>query len=189
MQCFGRNQDGQIGNGTSGSTEINPQVAIGVTGARALFAGDDHTCAILVDGTMQCWGDNENGELGAGAALYADKALRCVGMADAYQGGGGREHSCVATGGGTVLCWGANTGCQVGIGQPCGVGVGIVKVPTQVANIDDARWVATGEVFSCAAHRVRGAVCWGQNDRGQLGGGDMNDYGDRPGVATEVLGL
>jgi alpha-tubulin suppressor-like RCC1 family protein len=189
MQCWGRNQDGQIGNGLSGSTEIDPQVAIGVSHARAAFAGDDHTCALLVDGTMQCWGDNENGELGAGAALYSDKALKVVGMTDAYQGGGGREHSCVASSTGNVFCWGANTGCALGFGQPCGVGAGIAKVPTQVAGLNDARWVATGEVFSCAAHREHGAMCWGQNDRGQLGSGTMNDFGEKPGLPTEVQGL
>ncbi len=189
VRCWGRNQDGQIGNATSGAVEIDPEIAIGVASARALFGGDDHTCALLLDGSMQCWGDDENGELGAGSALFSDKALRVQGMTDAYQGGGGREHSCVATRAGDVFCWGANTGCQLGIGVNCGPQSTIAKVPTQVGAIHDARWVAAGEVFTCAAHKERGAMCWGQNDRGQLGSGKMNDYGDKPGTPSEVLGL
>ncbi len=185
VQCWGRNQDGQIGNATSGSNEIDPAVAVGVTDARALFGGDDHTCAILGNGSMQCWGDNENGELGAGSAFINNKAVPVIGMSGAYQGGAGREHTCVATAKGDAFCWGSNIEFEVGIG-PSSV---IAKIPVHVLDLVDARWIAAGEAFSCAAHKKQGAQCWGKNDRGQLGGGTINEYGDSPGHPTEVKGL
>jgi alpha-tubulin suppressor-like RCC1 family protein len=185
VQCWGRNQDGQIGNSTAGADERDPAVAVGVHDVRALFAGDDHTCALLLDGSMQCWGDNENGELGSGNAVFSNRAVPVSNMNDAYQGGGGREHSCVATNGGGVYCWGQNLASELGIGPPSYIS----KIPLRVVNLDDARWVAAGQAFSCAAHKEKGAMCWGTNDRGQLGSGTMNDFGDKPGYPNEVTGL
>ncbi len=189
VRCWGRNNDGQIGNATSGGAEITPVAAVGVQNALTVFAGDDHTCIVLLNGSMQCWGDNENGELGSGVAQFANKALPVVGISDGYQGGGGREHTCVAAQSGGVYCWGANTSCQVGnTGVLCGQGGGIATVASRVG-VDDARWVATGETFSCAAHKAKGAMCWGSNDRGQLGQGVMDDLGPKPGIPSEVQGL
>src|SRR5205814_142039 len=69
-QCWGYNSNGQLGHG-SNINAANPAVASGlssVTNAVAISAGGFHSCAVLANGTVKCWGDNGNGQLGNGTA-------------------------------------------------------------------------------------------------------------------------
>ena len=71
VKCWGQNDQGQLGNGSSGSSanQSKPVQAIGLTnGVVGLAAGDDHTCALLASGQVMCWGSNYKGQLGNGAA-------------------------------------------------------------------------------------------------------------------------
>jgi len=71
VQCWGYNYYGELGNGTStNSPPYGSYVPVGVvslTGVTAITAGQDHTCALLSGGTVQCWGRNLHGELGNGS--------------------------------------------------------------------------------------------------------------------------
>ena len=64
VRCWGKNHDGQIGDGTTVDRQL--PVAIGLTEARLVSAGGLHTCAVLRDGSAKCWGINVDGELGDG---------------------------------------------------------------------------------------------------------------------------
>src|SRR5438876_262301 len=72
VQCWGRNVDGQLGDGTTANPSTGPpgsSVPVAVSGIRsadAITAGAYHTCALLADGTVQCWGRNHQGQLGDG---------------------------------------------------------------------------------------------------------------------------
>jgi alpha-tubulin suppressor-like RCC1 family protein len=69
VQCWGFNDDGQFGNGTTTDSFV-PVNAIGLQGAwKAIAAGEMHTCALAESGTVMCWGNNEWGQLGDGTTI------------------------------------------------------------------------------------------------------------------------
>ena len=183
VKCWGYNNDGQLGNNNSGGREILPVDVIGVTDAVSLACGDDHSCAIMKDGTMKCWGDGGSGELGQGRPQLSEIPVSVVGMTDARQVGAGKEHTCVVTNAHTVSCFGSGLAGQLGIGtmpffQP---------IPTNV-QVTDGRSIATGDDFSCVAHSNHGVTCWGGNSYGQLGTGTISDGGVTP-LPVDVVGL
>ena len=69
MQCWGDNNVGQLGNGTT----VNSTTPAGIVLSNAMLvvAGTYHSCAVLLGGTVQCWGDNSSGELGDGTTTNA----------------------------------------------------------------------------------------------------------------------
>ena len=65
VQCFGENDDGELGAGTMGTDELAPVAVTGVASALRVDVGTDHSCVTLVDRSVQCWGANRAGQLGA----------------------------------------------------------------------------------------------------------------------------
>mgnify|MGYP003335609904 CR=1 FL=1 len=101
LLCWGRNQYGQLGDGTT-INRPNPTDVTGMlSGVTAVVAGDNHTCAIKA-GTATCWGANNAGQLGAGSFTASVVAA-------------GGDNTC-AINSGALTCWGANGGGQLGNG-------------------------------------------------------------------------
>jgi alpha-tubulin suppressor-like RCC1 family protein len=80
------------------------------------MAGPSHACAIRTDGTVWCWGSNEEGQLGQGCSELFDKPVRVPNVTGAVDGGVGNAHTCVVRKDGTVWCWGTNESGELGIG-------------------------------------------------------------------------
>jgi alpha-tubulin suppressor-like RCC1 family protein len=67
VKCFGRNAEGQLGIGFTSATSASPVDVSGLTsGAAKVFCGETHTCALLTNGSVKCWGANGGGKLGDG---------------------------------------------------------------------------------------------------------------------------
>ncbi|MBE2187257.1 MAG: RCC1 repeat-containing protein, partial [Rhodothermales bacterium] len=116
VQCWGRNGNGQLGNGTT-TDSATPVDATGLTsGVTSVATGLYHTCATTAGG-VKCWGSNTNGQLGNGSA--AD-AVTPVDVTDLGSGvvtvSAGSGHTCAVTASGGVQCWGANAYGQLGNG-------------------------------------------------------------------------
>ncbi|WP_416208860.1 RCC1 domain-containing protein [Chloroflexus sp.] len=77
-RCWGNNDNGQLGNGTT-TDRLTPVAVSGLTGAIAIAAGLEHTCALLNDGTARCWGDNFSSQLGDGTAGYSPTPVQVAG--------------------------------------------------------------------------------------------------------------
>jgi len=113
-QCWGRNQDGQLGNGNNTTDSGTPQPVTGLTGVVALAAGGYHTCALLNDASVRCWGRNDRGQVGDGTTISRSTPVVVSGMTSAVQISGGLYHMCALVADGTLQCWGQNDSGQIG---------------------------------------------------------------------------
>jgi len=128
VRCWGRNVRGQVGDGTSNSPVTQPHIVSGLNSAVTLSLGSYHSCALLQDATVQCWGDSDHGQIGAQGLAFSPVPVTVSGIANAVRVGTGFQHSCAVLSDGTVRCWGNNAFGQLqrnddGFGQP-GAGAG-----------------------------------------------------------------
>lgn len=168
VRCWGNNADGRVGDGTFESRQ--QPVPVGVSSAVDVALGHRHSCALAADGKVSCWGDDANGALGHGepedAGSQAREGVQRVsGLDDAIDVASGDAFSCVARRSGAVACWGRNDLGQLGDGskEPSR------PFPGPVPNLDDGIAVAAGAAQACAVRKTGAVVCWGINDKGQLG--------------------
>ncbi|NIL42572.1 cell wall anchor protein [Salinispora arenicola] len=174
--AWGRNIEGQLGNGstTSSSTPVAVSLPTG-TRAVAVAAGADHSLALTSAGTILAWGDNSFGQLGDGSttdrstpvavSLPAGTTLAAIAA--------GRDHNLVLTSTGpTLLTWGKNTRGQLGDGTTTGRDTPVaVTLPPGVTVTS----VAGGRDHSLVLTSDDTALAWGGNSFGQLGNGTTTD--------------
>lgn len=121
IECWGGNTYGQLGDGTT-ATETVPSSPVGdIMNAIAISAGENHTCALLSDHTVECWGDNQYDQLGLGYAGPAYNALPMPvsGLSGVTQISAGGYHTCALipnASTGTIKCWGHNAAGELGNG-------------------------------------------------------------------------
>src|SRR6266403_80024 len=159
-------------------TPANPTMSVGQTqqftasgtvAPTALAAGGLHTCMRLPDGTVQCWGQNNFGQLGNGDGSLTSSSVPVPvrDLTTATRVVTGDSHTCALLGGGTVQCWGQNYEGQLGNGI---VG-GVSTFPVLVAGLANVSAVSGGYRHTCALLRDGTVQCWGRNVEGQLGDG------------------
>lgn len=149
------------GNGLPSATAID------------LAVGRLHSCALVDDGSVRCWGYADHGQLGNGAPLD-DAAFRVpvevVGLSGVTAISSRFDHTCALAADGGVLCWGANGNGQLGDGTTADS-----ALPVAVAGLAGIVAIDTGVDHSCAIDDAGGVWCWGKNDYGQLGDGTIDD--------------
>ena len=139
VMCWGADDDGQIGSsGYGGST---PAQVVGVGGQGTLAnvtqvaAGGSHTCAVISDGTIACWGFNASGQLGNGSSVIRPWTTVLVsGISTATQVSAGQDDTCEVTSLGTIWCWGSNL-YDVGAGLLGAGELGYSSTPVAVVGI------------------------------------------------------
>lgn len=166
LSCWGRNFNGELGNGTTTDSNI-PVVVIG-SNVVAVSAGEYHTCALLASGGVKCWGDNSAGQLGTGVINSSATPVDVVGLdAGVHTIAAGGGHSCAATSGAGVLCWGDNDGGELGNSTTEGS-----RLPVAVTGLSEPIIsLVLGYEHSCAVTDAGIVKCWGANGLGQLGNG------------------
>ncbi len=169
ISCWGRNEWGQLGDGTR-AERLRPTAVTGIADAVAISAGATAACArrASAPGQVSCWGASDRA-LG-GRRLPVDSAVpsKVPGIEDAVQIAVGGYHVCVLRRSGALLCFGDNSTGQLGHG-----GEGSSLDPVPVAEIQGVTSIAAGMSWSCARHEA-GLSCWGDNARGKLGDGSSN---------------
>jgi alpha-tubulin suppressor-like RCC1 family protein len=190
VRCWGQNKDGQLGYGhtkTIGDDEVPASVGDVDVGGHVmqLAAGARHTCALLDNGKVRCWGTNVVGQLGYGNSkdIGDDEAPASAGDVDVggkvIQLAAGSGHTCALLDTGKVRCWGYNSEGQLGYANTNSVGT--TNKPSQVGDVDVGGKViqlAAGSLHTCALLDSGKVRCWGKNDVGQLGYGHSNTIGD-----------
>ena len=183
VQCWGASAAGQLGTVTTEICIINapcsttPVEVEGLTGTVAhLAAGDSHTCAILDDASITCWGANGFGQLGDGTQAGRATPAAVPGLGGVIALSLGNTHSCALVEGGAVKCWGDNRLGELGADTQefCGPQSDLPcsTTPLDVAGLNTpAVAIEAGDGFTCVLTEAGGVKCWGRGERGQLGDG------------------
>lgn len=169
VSCWGHSAKGQLGYGdTEFRRAPTPTMSLGTSrSAIALSLGTYHTCALLDDGGVKCWGDNEYGQLGDGTEIDSYSPSSSV-LANVMRISSSGKHSCAILNDGSVSCWGINNG-QFGDGSTVDS-----NIPVTAEVFVDGRKaveISTGGSHTCVILDDNSISCWGRNDTGQLGDG------------------
>ena len=177
--CWGKNGNGQLGNGTTRDDSLPVLVLPGQNagGTWDALSVDYGTVCGLRLATAYCWGYGSDGQLGNGTT--ADDSQPAIVLPGANSVGTwravdpGTGHTCGIATDGTGYCWGSNGAGQLGNGSR---GSTDDSLPVAIVS-GPATWkaIAAGEAFSCGIGSDDALYCWGQNNVGQLGNGTTDD--------------
>jgi alpha-tubulin suppressor-like RCC1 family protein len=116
VRCWGDNASGQLGDGTTSARPAPVEVKGLPASAFGLALGSLHTCAILTDATVACWGDNARGQLGDGTTTSRPSPALVAGLQGVRAITARGDHTCAHLESGAVRCWGANDAGQIDSG-------------------------------------------------------------------------
>ena len=175
VECWGDNAYGQLGDGTP-YNDSAPQQVTGLSGGvTAIATGDQHACAILHGGSVECWGDDYYGQLGnntSGPGAFSSVPVSVTGLSAGVTAiTGGDSHTCAITSTGGAYCWGYNAEGQLGNGITTNA-----SVPVPVSGLSSGvSSISAGYDHTCALSSAGAAECWGDNTYGELGDGTTTD--------------
>ena len=183
LKCWGSNNFGQLGRGTTFDYSLIPTDVSGLTsGVAAVSSGTYYTCAVTTGGAAKCWGANGYGQLGNGSVTQSSLPLDASGLTSgAAAVSTGYVHACALTTAGALKCWGAN-----GVGQLGNAATANSSTPAGVNQLaSGVAAVSTSWDHTCAVTTAGGLKCWGYNGTGQLGIGTNTDRA----VPVDVTGM
>jgi alpha-tubulin suppressor-like RCC1 family protein len=185
VKCVGSNAFGQLGIGCTTSNLTSPGDAVmNLSGVARVVAGGSHTCALLSDATVRCWGDDRSGQTGASQLLIPNNKycqatpIRVITGITVLSLGG--NHTCAHAS--DTRCWGSGASGQLGIGV---VGTDYPAPTTGPALINTVQLVS-GTAHTCARLSSAGVSCWGANTFGELGSGSNTSSANAVGI-TQAL--
>jgi alpha-tubulin suppressor-like RCC1 family protein len=174
--CWGTNDQGELGNGTT-TAQLEPVRVSGLEDVVQIAAGERFTCARTLDDAAYCWGHNATGQLGDGTRASRDRPVRVRGLPPVADIAAGRQHACARTHDGRAFCWGDNThrqlGCSAYSDPSCTDPAHNERHPVRVPEVSRVSQLALGDAHSCARRFDDTVTCWGDraNSAGQVGYG------------------
>jgi hypothetical protein len=181
VMAWGYDYWGQTGSGagTEGGCECvdHPVAVPGVSGAVGVSAGENHSMALLFNGTVVTWGENSYGQLGRGSTTTSPPKCICLppavvgGLAGVRSVSAGGFTSMALLGDGSGRAWGENFYGQTGSGETTKGGCQCIPTPTAISGLTAAQDIAAGFYHGLALGSNGGGVGWGSNDFGQVGDG------------------
>jgi len=204
MVCWGTNSHGQLGQGSvstignraAATVAATPTIDMG-TGRSviAMSAGDLHTCALLDNATVKCWGASANGRIGSGNTFDIGDEPNEVGNAliaiDFGEGLGavavsaGGSHTCVLLSNAHLKCFGDGTDGRLGYGNQNNLGDGSGEMGNALPTVDlgtgrSVLAVSAGVAHTCAMLDNAAVKCWGNGGSGRRGSGNTLNTGSSP---------
>ncbi len=209
VRCWGGNFDGQLGYGNTdniGDDEGELPSTVGPVSLPAsaiqIVAGGQHTCALLENGDVMCWGlgDSTEGEPGGGQLGYGntndvgDSLATLPSLVGAVSLGGkaihiaaSQGHTCAVLEDHTVRCWGWNLHGQLGYGDTDSRGDTLETIPSEIGAVtlaEDVLQISAGWDTTCALYTSENVLCWGSGLFGQTGQGNTDNLGDEEDLAA-----
>jgi alpha-tubulin suppressor-like RCC1 family protein len=166
--CWGCNDRGQVGDGTTVDALVPTPVVDLSTGVAAVSVGGFHTCALTTTGGVLCWGRGADAELGNGSTTPSLVPIAVTGLSSGVASiSAGAAFNCAVTTAGGALCWGFNHSGQLGSGRTAERGY----EPMEVAGLSSRTAAVSAGGSQACALVGGGAQCWGYNGYGELGNG------------------
>ena len=168
VKCWGYNDFGQLGDGTTASKNIPTDLLTLTSGVTQIAAMGYNTCALLSSGGVKCWGRGDSGQIGDGGTT-AKKTPTILptltsGVTPIATGGG---FTCALLSTGGIMCWGWNVSGQLGDGTTTDS-----STPTSLSTLTaGVTQIGLGSAHSCAILSSGGVKCWGENSSNELGDG------------------
>lgn len=179
MSCWGRGEDGQLGNGTTDNFDVPEPVNVDPLERWIdIDGGDTHTCAMREDTSIWCWGDNQFGQLGLGYTGGNILSPQMVDPGPWAEMSIGLRHGCAIRPDRSLWCWGNNGWGQLGNNS-------FLTATTPVLVLGNHSWktVQVGFTHTCAIRDDDSLWCWGNNQFGQV---SDNTFGNRK-VPTAIV--
>jgi alpha-tubulin suppressor-like RCC1 family protein len=184
--AWGDDTFGQLGNGilsANGDSEV-PAAVPGIGTATAVAAGEEHSLALLANGTVLAWGDNHEGQLGNGTTKTSAVPVPVKGLSGVTAIAAGSLFSLALLNNGTVMAWGDNREGQLGDGT-----LRNSTVPVPVQGLTGVTAIAAGALHSLAVLANGTAMAWGDNESGQLGIGRQVSLRVVPTAVAKITGI
>lgn len=178
--CWGSNSDGQLGatGGTGcewwhyyyygGNCTFQPLEVSAPSPFTSIAGGGGHTCGVVTDGDLLCWGRGTSGELGDGRRRSSAAPMKVQTAAPLSRVSAGESHTCALSDAGDAYCWGANNSGQLGTGDQIDR-----SSPEPVGGGHTFAMISAGESHTCGVTTSNDVYCWGANIFGQLGAGPL----------------
>jgi alpha-tubulin suppressor-like RCC1 family protein len=209
VYCWGRNNEKQLGDGTTTARLVPARVLKGeaisgdfngsyLSNIIGISTGDKHACAVSAANIPYCWGDNNYGSIGRAQIGDQSSPIRInyneavppdadlSGLKNIRQISAGNGYTCAVANSGAVYCWG-NGGDKLGASSSYGAygPLRVIKGEATPADRDgdyltNIQQVLTGYAHTCAMSDSNNIYCWGSNDYGQLGAGPEPDSSNNP---------
>ena len=181
VSCWGSGFFGALGNGSTGTTSRVPVPVSGLNNAIALTGGNGSFCALLANGGVDCWGQNDSGQLGNSNTQQRNVPDTVSGLQDAVAVDMGDDHACAVRAEGSAVCWGANSSGDLGAAtaDPSLVPVPVIarfatvnglQIPIKLSFVVG---ISAGAAHTCALLAYGQPVCWGGNFSGEIGDGTL----------------
>ena len=190
LRCWGDNRSGQLGDGTNtprftlGTVVARTGVTDPLTTVRGVAAGAAHTCAVLMDGSVRCWGDNSGGQIGDGTGMGRSAPTTVLDLTGATSIAAGQAHTCAIVSDRTVRCWGFNLTGQLGDNSTT-TRTRAVAVP----GLSDVTALEAGTGHTCALTGAGRVFCWGSNGDGRIGDGSSATERRVPTAVLDLTGV
>ena len=174
--CWGRNNSGQVGNGSETGDQTTPNLVLGGHSFESVSTSGSHTCGVTIQGENYCWGFGQSGGLGRGSNT-ANQAtpVQVLGGRTFEQLTAGGSHTCGITADGAAYCWGSGTSGQLGNDR-----IRDANLPVPVSPSLTFTSVDAGARHTCAITTQGPAYCWGAGADGRLGNGSFSGNQAKP---------
>ena len=187
VKCWGLNDMGQAGDGTT-QNALTPIDVVGLqSGVATVISGRNHNCALKQDETVWCWGNNAHGQLGDGTTNTSSVPVQAAGLSDVIALTAGSDHTCAVLSDRSARCWGENSDGQLGNGTNDSS-----LTPVPVDGLTGVQSLAASLWDTCALTTGGAVKCWGAGFAGQLGNGQegpSNQPVDVIGLSSGVTNL
>ena len=201
VKCWGKGDNGRLGNDQSSSTDHPVKVVDGdgsstdLTNIIQISSGDSYTCALTSSGNVLCWGKGDYGQLGNDDSSDKDHPVTVVNgnnsntpLANIVQVSSGNSHACALTFSGNVQCWGRGGNGRLGNDGVANKDhpVTVVTGDNQNTALADIVQISSGGAHTCALTSAGNVKCWGYGNYGTLGNDCNNNCTDKDHPVTVI---